>query len=189
MSGDPTNIKHYMNFPVCGFCNTAWDVLYGRIRSATSPAQWVGYCKAGGCDPDIWDFIDEGTGWPNGWKLGFKGMPLFYGDPKKNKVKFPPTDNRVYHRRATDDQNAPWRKFMVRLNNLSIKESEKRRNVSFDDLEWEGADDPLDDIEDEDLFGPHGDDVVQQAQAGVLTKKKPAKKAAPASWADDDDLW
>jgi hypothetical protein len=47
---------------ICGFCNTAWDLVYKRCRSVTSVGQWVGYCREGGCDPDIWDYIDDNGG-------------------------------------------------------------------------------------------------------------------------------
>jgi hypothetical protein len=43
---------------ICGYCSTAWDLVYKRQRSVTSAEQWVGYCKEGGCDPDIWDYVD-----------------------------------------------------------------------------------------------------------------------------------
>jgi hypothetical protein len=160
---NPTEIKHYTNYPVCGFCNTAWDVIYGRIRSATPPATWVGYCKFGGCDPDVWDFIDEDTGWPTNWKLNKRGFPLCYTSGKHGTISVPKFDNRVYHRRANDDRNAPWRKTSQALRNQVEKRGRKLKSLDFDDLEWDG-------IEDDE-------------------SEETVSVAAGASWADDEDIW
>jgi hypothetical protein len=44
--------------------------------------------------------------------------------------------------------------------------------------------------EDEDLFGPHGDDVVQQAEVKDERKKKKKIKPAPVvDLSDDSDIW
>jgi hypothetical protein len=136
---DATKLSHYMNYPVCGYCTNAWDVIYGRKRSRTSPMQWVSYCKVGGCDPDVWDHIDEGTGWPPGWKLADNGLPLGYS--KSNKpLKIPATDDRVYHRRASDDPKAPWRNITNKLRREWGEKVAKKKGLTADEIDWEDDD-------------------------------------------------
>lgn len=181
---DPTNLHHYMNFPVCGFCTNAWDIVYGRMRSTTSPARFVEWCRVGGCDPDIWDFIDDGTGWPVGWKLSkHTGLPLCYKDPKKWPLEIPEYDNRVYHRRKNDDPGAPWRKIMISLHNRQAKvKSESNKPTAFEDIEWDD-----DEADDEDLFGPNGDDAVEHAASSEKPKK--SEKKVKSTSLLDDDIW
>lgn len=158
---NPTELRHYSQFPVCGYCNTAWDIIFMRQRSGTSPAEWVGFCRSGGCDPDVWDFIDEGTGWPNGWKMGDHGLPKWYRTGKVPPM--PETDNRVFHRRASDDPHAPWRKNMVALANKNQKLKEAKKGINLDDVAWEGEDEEIE------------DETPDEQPAG--------------DWADDPDLW
>src|SRR4051794_1839621 len=100
--GNPAQLKHYANYPVCGFCINAWDIVYQRTRSNTSAARWVDYCKVVGCDPDIWDYLDMETGWPKGWPM--KGEPEM---PDWDKLPKPPEqDNRVYHKRRDSSPTA-----------------------------------------------------------------------------------
>lgn len=192
-----TELRHYTHYPMCGYCYNAWNIVYCRTRSLTSPGKWVEWCPSGGCDPDIWDHIDENTGWPEDWKLDSMGHPKGYRNPKKYPLFIPKTDNRVYHLRADDDSNAPWRKTSSRLRNEQIARTAKKKGLTIDDIEWDEDPEPsavppeftptsVDDIEwddddDEDLFGPHGDDVVQHAEV--------AAESAAADWADDPDLW
>lgn len=155
MGGDPTKLDHYESYPVCGFCVNAWDIVYQRRRALTSPEQWLGYCKVNGCDPDIWDYINLTTHWPKGWKV-FRES----GIPNWKKLPAPPPfDDRVYHRRESDGQNAKWRKVM---NTLSVRAQERkadRRMIDPVDLaEWdEDASDPapallVADLDDDDLW-------------------------------------
>lgn len=156
-----TELKHYTNYPVCGFCTTAWDVIYGRVRSATSPGTWVGYCRWGGCDPDVWDHVDESTGWPTGWKLNNRGLPICYEGGKRGKLTTPKPDNRCFHRRDDNSTTAPWRKNGNALRNQVEKRRLKLKGMPVEEIEW-------------DLDEP--EELVETPAAG-------------GSWADDDDLW
>ena len=129
--------RHYVKLPICGFCQNAWDILFARApwsRSAhgTAPGQMVRYCRVGGCDPDIWEYLDEDGDW-NGRKV--KG------------------NNGTFHRRLDNDSAAPWRKgwprivaaFSVRRN--SQYESVRDKNgfvvskvLSEDSIEWDEED-------------------------------------------------
>jgi hypothetical protein len=101
---------------MCGYCMNAWDMIYMRRRSGiTTPAAWIGYCRVGGCDPDVWDFLDDTTGWPKGFV--FKPGDGGHVDWEKTikKYKMPEPDNRVYHRRFDDSDGAAWRRNSARM--------------------------------------------------------------------------
>jgi hypothetical protein len=138
MTGDPTTIKHYTHLPMCGFCVNAWDVIYGRVRTLISCEQWIGYCKWGGCDPDVWEYIDEITGWPIGMKLNKQGKPKAFYD-HKIVIEIPPFDNRVYHRRSDSGDNAPWRKVSVQLMKAWQERTAKIKGIKIEDVEWEDS--------------------------------------------------
>lgn len=179
-----TEIKHYTNFPVCGFCMNAWDIVYGRMRAHTSPMTFLSFCRHGGCDPDIWEHIDEGTGWPDKWKLNDKGLPQWWFEKAPKNVKIPVTDNRVYHLRADSDSHAPWRNVMPRLMREWQARIAKRKGIDLNgnDLEWDEAM-----YDDDEEPGP-----VVPAKPVKAASKKAAPTPAPApaaDWSDDDDLW
>lgn len=140
---DLLNPNHYYRLPICGFCQNAWDMLFQRPPWASrpgsmSPGEWVNLCPVGGCDPDVWDYLNEFTGEPNGVK------------PKGN--------NATYHRRLTDDHSAAWRKRWPGIvHQWAAKKNEKfqpvvdrygkvlSRVVADDDIDWgdeEVEDDP-----------------------------------------------
>lgn len=113
MRYDVTNINHYDHYPLCGFCMNAWDIVYLRMRTRhTTAVKWVEMCKVGGCDPDIWEYLDEDTCWPIGWPVGDNGEPIW---EKVAKLPLPKPDNRCRHRRNDDSERAPWRKYGPRL--------------------------------------------------------------------------
>lgn len=144
MSDDPTKFEHYVHYPVCGFCMTAWDLIFQRLRSITSPQRFVEWCKVGGCDPDVWDYIDERSGWPYGWKL--IAQPTVATQPirvKWNKLPEPPEyDDRVYHKRSPDSKgpSEPWRRTSAQLLKKAQEKNERKRNGEFV-IEWDGDDD------------------------------------------------
>ena len=169
---DVTELRHYTNFPVCGYCMNAWNIIYGRMRTGLSPEKWLGYCRWGGCDPDVWDHIDDRTGWPWGWKVNKEtGWPRCYTDPKA-PMPLPDTDNRVYHMRANDDPAAPWRKTSDRLRAARQTRNGKIKGINLDEIEWDEEE-----ITDEDVFGPNGDEAMD------------AKMDAGEVDLDDEDLW
>jgi len=139
MEYDVTDLRHYTNFPICGFCYNAWDIIFGRQRTLISCEKWLSFCRWGGCDPDVWDFIDEKTGWPKGMKLNKQGQPKVFFDHKL-VIEVPVYDNRVYHRRANSDDNAPWRKTSDRLRGEAMKRKARIKGINLDDVEWEGGD-------------------------------------------------
>lgn len=167
---DATQFKHYMSYPMCGFCTNAWDIIYARQRSGLSCEQWLDKCKVGGCDPDVWEYIDTRTGWPLGWKIDkATGRPKVYQD-EKLEIPIPEYDDRVFHMRKPDrgnlyNPNAPWRKISERLRAESIRRKERLRKLSPDDPS-------LFDDDDEDLFDEEDDERV----------------TVPADL-DDPDLW
>jgi hypothetical protein len=133
MSG-VTDFEHYMNYPVCGYCNTAWDIVMQRMRAITPPGRWLDWCPCGGCDPDIWDFLDDDTGWPWDWPYDARtGRPVWSKIPKEIMA----ADNRCYHRRTDSGPNAPWRKNSEKLRKKSIERAEKRRNITASDIDWD----------------------------------------------------
>ena len=131
-----TDIAHYAGYPMCGYCYNAWDAIYGRSRSLLSPARWIDFCPVGGCDPDVWDHLDEDTGWPTGWKVGGNGMPVAYTKPGV-KLVIPAYDNRVYHMRSDSDAHAPWRKTSVRLTKAAQEKSARRKGISLTEVQWD----------------------------------------------------
>lgn len=167
---DATELSHYTNYPMCGYCSNAWDIIYGRQRTIISCERWLSYCKWGGCDPEVWEHIDERTGWPIGMKIDkATGWPKCFTDIKAT-VLIPEYDNRVYHMRENSADNAPWRKVSERLRQAAIARKGKIKNIDLKDVDF-GDDE---DFTDEDLFGPYGDTVVQHMQPTDL---------------DDPDLW
>jgi hypothetical protein len=135
---NPATFEHYAHYPVCGYCINAWDIVYQRMRMSTSPAQWVDYCKVFGCDPDIWDYLDPETGWPRDWPM--VGEPEV---PKWSNLPIPPDpDNRVYHKRDNDGQNAPWRKVGRALTNKAIEARADFNMIDpVDRAEWDDDED------------------------------------------------
>lgn len=167
---DATMLKHYVNYPVCGFCMNAWDILYGRQRTTISCEKWLSFCHWGGCDPDIWDYLDERTGWPLGTKIDPKTMWPRYFTNHNLAIPIPEYDNRVYHMRETEDDRAPWRKTSDRLRAEYAKVKAGRKPIDLNEVAW----DDEEEITDEDVFGPFGDDAVDAMQGVDL---------------DDPDLW
>lgn len=104
--------------PMCGHCYTAWDLLYGRIRSNTTIRQWLEYCRWGGCDPDVWDFLDD-NGEPTG--------------------EVPTYNRNLYHRRA-DDTPSGWR-FSNKKKAVATVPRKPAEDIEWDteeeDIEWE----------------------------------------------------
>jgi hypothetical protein len=47
---------------MCGYCNTAWEIICGNMTSGTLLLDWIDMCSTGGCDPDLWEYVDEKTG-------------------------------------------------------------------------------------------------------------------------------
>ena len=109
---DVTSPKHYQHYPICGFCMAVWDMIYLRTRLAGNPTEHLNLCKWGGCDPDIWDYLDEKTGFPLGWRVK-NGVVKW--DRDKLRKHMPPYDNRVYHKRRDNSGTAPWRHNSSRL--------------------------------------------------------------------------
>lgn len=144
--GDVKNFKFYMNYPVCGFCMSAWDIVFQRRRGGLPPQQWVNYCKVGGCDPEIWEYLDDDTGWPKGWKLRSNGWPDWKKLPKPPKA-----NNDCYHRRDDDGVHAPWRKNSLKLLRQAQMKFEKQRNITDEQIRWDEEEEPeqavSDDIE------------------------------------------
>jgi hypothetical protein len=133
-----TQFEHYMRYPMCGYCNSAWDVIYQRLRMHTSPEQWLGYCPVGGCDPDIWDYIDERTGWPLKWKMQPNGFR-----PRWDKLPpIPDYDDRCYHKRGGDGPSEPWRKVSAKLLRIAQERSAAKRGISVEELEWDDDEEP-----------------------------------------------
>lgn len=155
--------SHYVRYPICGYCSTAWDILFQRTRSSTSPGRWLEYCKVGGCDPDVWEFIDEATGWPESWPFDSKAHRIEWGEVDPEDV--PPHDDRCFHRRSQfhSPDNAPWRKISDKL----LAQAHERRNLlkarraanldlEFDDDEEE-VDEPVEavtlpNLDDDDMW-------------------------------------
>lgn len=138
---DVTELRHYTHYPVCGFCTEAWDVIYVRSRSTTSPADWVGFCKHGGCDPEVWDFLDDDDGWPLHWEIGKNGRPVGYLKDRRGELFPAKFDNRVFHRRSGNEESAPWRKAEIRLLREAQEKKAKIKNLDVNDpLLW-GSDD------------------------------------------------
>lgn len=108
---------------ICGFCQTAWDIVYGRCRSNTSPGTWVGYCARGGCDPDIWDYVEvDGT-------VGYQT---------------PPFVERLYHRRNHRnphgwDFKAPRQRVSYTPEEMLEREVNQRiaQKQKADEIEWD----------------------------------------------------
>lgn len=149
MNHDVTDLRHYVSYPVCGFCMNAWDMIYGRKRTGTNCEKWLGFCKWGGCDPDVWEYLDERTGWPWGWKINPKTMtPRVF--ETLMEIPIPDYDNRVYHMRRSDDPGAPWRKTSERLRAARLAKNGKVKGINLEDVEWDGE------ITDEDLTGVSG---------------------------------
>lgn len=137
MMSDATQLSHYTNYPMCGYCTNAWNIVFGRSRTIISCERWLKYCKWGGCDPDIWEYLDERTGWPLGWKVDPKTMwPRCFTDSKV-KLPIPDFDNRVFHMRANDDPTAPWRKTSERLRAAAIDRKGKIKGIKVEDItDW-----------------------------------------------------
>lgn len=158
MSDDPTKFDHYVSYPVCGFCMSAWDIIFQRMRALTSPQRFVEWCKVGGCDPDVWDYIDDRSGWPYGWKL--IAQPSVPDVPIRVKWKLlpepPEFDDRVYHKRSPDSKgpNEPWRRTSTQLLKQAQAKAERKRNgdfvIEWDDDEDEDNPDPVDAVETDD---------------------------------------
>lgn len=144
---NPTKFEHYVHYPVCGFCTTAWDVIFQRLRSITSPARWVEYCKWGGCDPDVWDYINEKSGWPYGWKL--IAQPTVVHEPIRvrwDQLPEPPEyDDRVYHKRSPDSTGPaePWRKVSAKLLRQAQERAERLKNGDFE-IVWDDEEEDFD---------------------------------------------
>jgi len=135
---DPTQFDHYAHYPMCGWCYNAWDLVYARTRSSVSPMRWLEFCRWGGCDPDIWDMIDEGTGWPHGWSIDAHNVPIAYQADSKIVLDIPDYDNRVFHMRKDNGPSAPWRTVNQRLLKLSQKHVDPDAPVSLDKAFEEG---------------------------------------------------
>ncbi len=125
----PIDPKHYVRLPICGYCGNAWDIVFGRPPWHKGPGrytaeEWLGHCRVGGCDPDIWEFLED---------------PFV--------VEY---DNRVYHRREDDEPNAPWRRMWPKIvaQWAAIKNSrftdtvtdrvtgQRVRVVAVDEIDW-----------------------------------------------------
>lgn len=170
---DPTQIDHYMAYPLCSFCTTAWDVIYDRLRAGNkygqyaSPAEILNDCKVGGCDPDIWNYIDDETGWPIGVKLSPNtGHPICYAykrNAEKGKGRFKvyaDYDNRLHHRsdeaaRAwVQPGQAPYHRVGERLMKQNLAKNERRKAaINGTDVNDESlwADEEEEDDDDEQL--------------------------------------
>jgi hypothetical protein len=44
---------------LCGWCTTATALLRGTVVSKTTPGEFLNKCRHGGCDPDLWDLVDD----------------------------------------------------------------------------------------------------------------------------------
>ena len=138
-----TDLRFYMQWPMCGHCSIAWDLIYQRLRSPASPAHYLRLCTVGGCDPEIWDFLDDRTGWPVGFKLKGNGMPDW------SRLPDPPmAENETFHRRDRDDDKAPWRNVWERLRKENLKREARRKNIADEDLDF--GDDEEDEDEEDD---------------------------------------
>jgi hypothetical protein len=108
------DFRHYMRLPMCGYCINAWDIIYQRMRPGLkSPQEWLAYCHVGGCDPDVWNFLDEETGWPHGFVF-LQGGRVDW-QQTLDDYEVPAHDDTVYHRRANNGEAARWRKVMPKL--------------------------------------------------------------------------
>ena len=137
--GNPAEFEHYKKYPMCGFCTNAWDIIYQRSRHLTSPVVWVGeYCPVGGCDPEVWDYLNSTTMWPKGFKVSKKtGMPNWDKLPN-----LPDHDDRVFHKRKTDGPNAKWRRTSNALLKKAIEAHEAfRLEDPTDRAEWDDEED------------------------------------------------
>ena len=155
---NPTQFEHYMHYPICGHCTTAWDIIYKRQRAHTySPRFWLEKCRFGGCDPDVWDYLDDSTGWPLGWKIR-GGHPVW---KQVVKVVPPDPDPRVFHKREFyNDANphAPWRTMSARLLKMAQEQSALRRNgVPDDQIKWD--DDDYAEPDEPTVADPDDDDI------------------------------
>lgn len=151
MSREVTQLKFYMNYPLCGHCTVAWDMVYQRQRCSVSPEHTLRLCPAGGCDPEIWDFLDDLTGYPLGWQLRSNGRPDW-----KNLPEPPMADNDCFHRRDREDDKAPWRRHSAALLREVHRRNEAKRNQSDDEIVWDADED---DEDDEETFVP--DDEIE----------------------------
>jgi len=149
-----------MHYPICGSCYSAWDVIYDRGRVGnqwgkhSSPADILHGCKFGGCDPDVWEFIDEETGWPIGVPLGpNSGKPIAYAwrrDAEGGKGHFnveAEYDDRVFHRRSPEAEasaNPPYTATGIRLQKENIAKGAKKKGLSMDDPDIWGDDEDED---------------------------------------------
>jgi hypothetical protein len=117
-------------------------------------------CRVGGCDPDVWDYIDDATGWPIDFSFHDDGHVDWPDTIETYPV--PDYDNAVFHRRGHDGEGAQWRKVMPKLmaawalthgrarydENGSVPDEEINwGEVEFEDVE-EGS---VDVIEDEEI--------------------------------------
>ena len=143
-----TDLGFYMNWPMCGHCATAWDVIYQRLRSSASPEHYVNLCPVGGCDPEIWDFLDDRTGWPVGWELDSRHIPIW------SELPDPPlAEPQAYHRRellVDSNPHAPWRKVWDRLHKENQKRNERRAKRTDDELDWDEPEPDEDDSDEDD---------------------------------------
>lgn len=105
---------------MCGYCETAWDQVMGRLKyHRYNPGYWLSYCRVGGCDPDIWDYLDG----------------------KGNVVERPLYSKKLFHRR---DASVPWTSHTTRRvppEELLAKEIERQQALKAQlvdptEVEW-----------------------------------------------------
>lgn len=157
MSAAPvTDQRHYMNLPMCGFCMNAWDLIYMRLRpgSRTSAQRWVEYCKVGGCDPDVWDYIDLETGWPTGYIVNEETGLVDWLRVSEEYV-IPDYDDSVFHMRLSDGPGVRWRKMMPQLISAFSKTRGAGRytdngTLPEEDIVW-GEDDKVEQVPEPDV--------------------------------------
>lgn len=149
--------RHYMRLPMCGYCMNAWDMIYMRQRPAiTSPASWIGYCRVGGCDPDVWEFLDDATGWPVGFVMADNGHVNWAETIETYEP--PEHDNTVFHRRLSESDTAAWRRVMPKL----VEAYTETRKAKSDDngalkdeyIDWGDVEFEDEDVDDEVEFIP-----------------------------------
>ena len=137
--------RHYVNLPMCGFCVNAWDVIYMRARPGTiSPQRWIEFCHHGGCDPDVWDYIDQETEWPPGFVFLESGHVDWPETVEAYVV--PDHDDRVFHMRLSEGPGAAWRKIMPKLAATfsATRGAGRYENgtVKDEDIQWDEPDEP-----------------------------------------------
>ncbi len=136
-----TQLRHYVHYPLCGFCQSAWDVIYQRLLNlqresghplnpGAAPLTSLTHCRWGGCDPDIWDYVNMQTGWPRGWKVSRRT-----GRPNLERLPEPPSPYpKVFHLRAEyhSPDHAAWRRTSTRLTNEAIERKRDAKAILSD---------------------------------------------------------